>query len=143
MKKKNKKALTLIEVMIVMLILGLISGLFMFNMKGSLEEGKAFKTEQASHQIQEILSMQMAMGTDREMIEKDPELVLKNSKMFKDPKNMLKDGWGFPYQIEVSTDDEIFVRSEKFLTYVQKQKNISDEAMREKYSWMFPPPKVG
>jgi len=35
------------------------------------------------------------------------------------------------------------VRSEKFLTYVQKQKNISDEAMREKYSWMFPPPKVG
>ena len=65
--------------MIVMLILGLISGLFMFNMKGSLEEGKAFKTEQASQQIQEIFSMQIAMGVDPESIQKEPELVLKNA----------------------------------------------------------------
>ncbi|MBM3195525.1 MAG: type II secretion system protein [Chlamydiae bacterium] len=143
MKKKAKKALTLIEIMIVMLILGLISGLFMFNMKGSLEEGKAFKTEQASQQIQEIFSMQIAMGVDPETIQKEPELVLKNAKMFKDPKSMLKDGWGVPYQIEVSEDDEVFVRSEKFLTYVQKQKNISEEALKEKYSWMFPPAKIG
>jgi general secretion pathway protein G len=142
MKKKGKKGLTLIEIMIVMLILGLISGLFMYNMKGSLEEGKAFKTEQASQQIQEIFSMQIAMGVDPELVEKEPELVLKNAKMFKDPKSMLKDGWGVSYKIEVSEDDEVFVRSDKFLTYVQKQKNLSEDILKEKYSWMFPPQKL-
>lgn len=142
MKKKGKKGLTLIEIMIVMLILGLISGLFMYNMKGSLEEGKAFKTEQASQQIQEIFSMQIAMGVDPELVQKEPELVLKNAKMFKDPKSMLKDGWGVSYKIEVSEDDEVFVRSDKFLTYVQKQKNLSEDILKEKYSWMFPPEKL-
>ena len=142
MKKKGKKGLTLIEIMIVILILGLISGLFMYNMKGSLEEGKAFKTEQASQQIQEIFSMQIAMGVDPEFVQKEPELVLKNAKMFKDPKSMLKDGWGVSYKIEVSEDDEVFVRSDKFLTYVQKQKNLSEDIMKEKYSWMFPPQKL-
>jgi prepilin-type N-terminal cleavage/methylation domain-containing protein len=142
MKKKGKKGLTLIEIMIVILILGLISGLFMYNMKGSLEEGKAFKTEQASQQIQEIFSMQIAMGVDPELVQKEPELVLKNAKMFKDPKSMLKDGWGVSYKIEVSEDDEVFVRSDKFLTYVQKQKNLSEDIMKEKYSWMFPPQKL-
>lgn len=142
MKKKGKKGLTLIEIMIVMLILGLISGLFMYNMKGSLEEGKAFKTEQASQQIQEIFSMQIAMGVDPELVQKEPELVLKNAKMFKDPKSMLKDGWGVSYKIEVSEDDEVFVRSDKFLTYVQKQKNLSEDILKEKYSWMFPPQKL-
>jgi prepilin-type N-terminal cleavage/methylation domain-containing protein len=142
MKKKGKKGLTLIEIMIVMLILGLISGLFMYNMKGSLEEGKAFKTEQASQQIQEIFSMQIAMGVDPELVQKEPELVLKNAKMFKDPKSMLKDGWGVSYKIEVSEDDEVFVRSDKFLTYVQKQKNLSEDILKEKYSWMYPPQKL-
>jgi prepilin-type N-terminal cleavage/methylation domain-containing protein len=142
MKKKGKKGLTLIEIMIVMLILGVISGLFMYNMKGSLEEGKAFKTEQASQQIQEIFSMQIAMGVDPELVQKEPELVLKNAKMFKDPKSMLKDGWGVSYKIEVSEDDEVFVRSDKFLTYVQKQKNLSEDILKEKYSWMYPPQKL-
>ncbi|MBM3197178.1 MAG: type II secretion system protein [Chlamydiae bacterium] len=142
MKKKGKKGLTLIEIMIVMLILGLISGLFWYNMKGSLEEGKAFKTEQASQQIQEIFSMQIAMGVDPELVQKEPELVLKNAKMFKDPKSMLKDGWGVSYKIEVSEDEEVFVRSDKFLTYVQKQKNLSEDILKEKYSWMFPPEKL-
>lgn len=142
MKKKGKKGLSLIEIMIVMLILGLISGLFMYNMKGSLEEGKAFKTEQASQQIQEIFSMQIAMGVNPELVQKEPELVLKNAKMFKDPKSMLKDGWGVSYKIEVSEDDEVFVRSDKFLTYVQKQKNLSEDILKEKYSWMFPPQKL-
>jgi prepilin-type N-terminal cleavage/methylation domain-containing protein len=142
MKKKGKKGLTLIEIMIVILILGLISGLFMYNMKGSLEEGKAFKTEQASQQIQEIFSMQIAMGVDPELVQKEPELVLKNAKMFKDPKSMLKDGWGVSYKIEVSEDDEVFVRSDKFLTYVQKQKNLSEDILKEKYSWMYPPQKL-
>ena len=114
----------------------------MYNMKGSLEEGKAFKTEQASQQIQEIFSMQIAMGVDPELVQKEPELVLKNAKMFKDPKSMLKDGWGVSYKIEVSEDDEVFVRSDKFLTYVQKQKNLSEDIMKEKYSWMFPPQKL-
>ncbi|MFZ4772774.1 MAG: type II secretion system protein [Chlamydiia bacterium] len=141
MKKKAKKAMTLIEVMIVMLILGLIAGLFMYNMKGSLEEGKAFKTEQASHQIQEILSMQIALGAEKEQVAENPERVLKNSRMFKDPKAMLKDGWGKPYKVTVTDDDEVFVRSEKFLSYVQQQRQYSDDTMREKYSWMFPPAK--
>jgi general secretion pathway protein G len=138
MKKKSKKGLTLIEVMIVMLILGLISGLFMYNMKGSLEEGKAFKTEQASLQLQQILSMQIAMGVDPSRVNEDPAAVLASSKMFKDPKTMLKDGWGNPYSILVDQDGEVFVTSQKFLEYTEKQKSLSKEAMQEKFPWMYP-----
>jgi hypothetical protein len=54
----------------------------------------------------------------------------------------LKDGWGVSYKIEVSEDDEVFVRSDKFLTYVQKQKNLSEDILKEKYSWMYPPQKL-
>ena len=48
--KKSKKAMTLLEVMIVIFIIGIISSVIGYNMKGSLEKAKAFKTE--IHKIQ-------------------------------------------------------------------------------------------
>ncbi len=142
-KKKAKKGLTLIEVMVVMMILGLITGLFMRNTTGRLEEGKAFRTEQGSRQVQEVLAMQIAMGIDKETIVSRPDEVLKAGRIFTDPKAMLKDGWGNQYTIEIADDDEVYVRSDRFLQYMQNKKDFSDEVLKEKYSWMFPPAKMG
>ena len=46
-KKKKQYALTLIEIMIVIVLIGLIGSVIGANMKGSLDEGKAFKTKYA------------------------------------------------------------------------------------------------
>ena len=56
MRKKN--FLTLLEIMIVIALITIIGGVLGYNMKGSLEKGKAFKTEQAIKQIDDILSVQ-------------------------------------------------------------------------------------
>ncbi len=100
MKKKKKKfALTLIEIMIVIVLIGLIGSVIGANMKGSLDEGRAFKTKYAMEQIKDILMLEVAKGETIETVVAEKEKYLANSGMVKNAKKMLKDGWGEEFQI--------------------------------------------
>ncbi len=63
--------MTLIEIMIVILLIGMIGGALAFNMRGSMDEGKKFKTRQNIARVYDILMMEHAEGTSlEEVVEK-------------------------------------------------------------------------
>ena len=102
MYKQKKKAITLLEIMIVIFLIGLIGSVIGYNVKGSLEEGKAFKTEQGALQIQDILSLEASDGTPLEEIIDRPAYYLKRSGLCKNYDKLLKDGWGKPYELSLT-----------------------------------------
>lgn len=117
---KKKRAFTLLEIMVVVFLIGLIGSVVGYNMKGSLEEGKVFKTEQAKEQIEDLLNLQIAQGYPVSDVESDPGKYLQNAGHSK-PKNLLKDGWGQPFEI-YTVRGEIRVRSQKLKNYNEKKK---------------------
>ena len=50
--------------MIVMFLIALITGVIAYNYRGTLEEGKAFKTKAAMEKIETILSLEIANHPD-------------------------------------------------------------------------------
>lgn len=126
--KKSKKAMTLLEVMIVIFIIGIISSVIGYNMKGSLEKAKAFKTEEGMRKIKEIFELEMAQGTTnlQEIIE-SPDDVLQNSGLVNSGKEMLKDGWGVPYQITLSQRGNVILKSAAFDRYKLKHQKKHKE----------------
>lgn len=122
--KKRKQNLTLLEIMIVIVLIGLIGSVIGFNMKGSLDEGKAFKSRQAKEQIRDILMLEVAQGANIEDVVKSKELYLQNSGLVKNPKNYLKDGWGTEFEVRVGGrgHDTIVVESAKLKAYEQKKR---------------------
>lgn len=99
MDKIQKKAFTLLEIMIVIFLIGTIVSVVGYNMKGSLDKGKVFKTEQAKRQIQDILLLAVAQGASLQEVVANPETYLKNSGLISDVDKLLKDGWGKRMQI--------------------------------------------
>lgn len=96
-KKKKKRAVTLIEIMIVIMLIGLIGGALAFNMRGSVDKGKIFKSEQNAARVYDALMMASASGdfkledcTDTDKI----KAALKKSVLIKDADKVLVDGWG-------------------------------------------------
>jgi general secretion pathway protein G len=85
--------------MIVIVLIGLIGSVIGANMKGSLDEGRAFKTKYAMDQIKDVLMLEVAKGESIETVVAQKEQFLENSGMVKDVKKMLKDGWGEEFQV--------------------------------------------
>lgn len=121
MKKQKKHAITLLEIMVVIFLIGLIGSVIGFNVKGSLEEGKAFKTEQAISQIQDILLLELAEGADPEEVEAAPEDYLRKSGLCKDPAKLIKDGWGERFAIQIEDRQTIHVTSATYAKYLAKK----------------------
>lgn len=124
MKKQRKKkhSLTLMEIMIVIVLIGLIGSVIGVNMKGSLDEGKAFKTRQAKNQITDILMLEVAQGTSIDDVIKEPSRYLANSGLVKNPDKLLKDGWGTPFSIGLGdSKDDIKVVSENLKAFDRKK----------------------
>ncbi len=117
---KKKRAFTLLEIMMVIFLIGLIGSIIGYNMKGSLDEGKAFKTEQAILKVQDILELQIARGADPKKIEEDPAKELKTSGMVKKVSAYTKDGWGEPMKIKVRGSD-VIVESKKLNEFKAKK----------------------
>ena len=121
--KIKKRSITLLEIMIVIFLIGLIGGAIGVNLKGSIEKGKVFKTEQAQKQVKDVLLLQVAEGSDIDDVIKDPVEYLKESGLVKDPKEMLLDGWKKPFQISKNKiGDDIIVISETLDNYKKKSK---------------------
>jgi general secretion pathway protein G len=117
--RRKKRALTLLEIMIVIVLIGLIGSVIGFNMKGSLDEGRAFKTRMARDQIQDILMLEVARGTPIEKVVAEKEKYLASSGLVKNPAKFLKDGWSQDFEVSVDgrSNGTIIVKSEKLKAY--------------------------
>lgn len=133
MKIRRKSPITLLEIMIVIFLIALVGGVVGYNMKGSLEKGKAFRTEEAQRQIRDVLLM-MASEKDKDLktVAEDPSKYLKLSGLVKDEKKLLRDGWGNDFEINVSKGgDDLVVYSDQLIRYRNKQRGIES---RKQYS---------
>lgn len=127
--KCRKRAMTLLEIMIVIFIIGIISSVIGYNMKGSLEKAKAFKTKEGIKKIKEIFELELAQGAaNLEDIVKHPDQVLKNSGLVSHPKDMLKDGWGVAYTITASPRGGVQVKSQAFDRYQERHRPAPKES---------------
>ncbi len=122
---KKKRHLTLIEVMIVIVIIGLIGSVVAYNMRGSLEEGKIFKTQQGGAQVYNILSLEVARGNTITDVQATWEQKIKDSPLAAKPKQLVRDGWGELYNVEVGKDhrnnDDLIVTSQKYTEIYKKR----------------------
>lgn len=128
--------MTLLEIMIVIFIIGIIGSVIGYNMKGSLEEGKAFKSEQGSKQVYDILTLEIAKGGKIDDIVANPEKYLQLSGFAKNPKKLLQDGWGKDYLIARNGEDDLFVVSDTYLKYKNKKSPIDFDDLKETLPWM-------
>lgn len=125
---KKKKPFTLLEIMIVILLIGLIGSVIGYNMKGSLDEGRAFKSEQAAAQIRDILELEFAKDDQlkAEDVESDPATYLKRSGLVKNPDKIINDGWGNKFVISIDESRNISVSSEALDNYNAKKKETEN-----------------
>lgn len=118
----KKRFLTLLEIMIVIALITIIGGVLGYNMKGSLEKGKAFRTEQSIKQIEDILLLEYAKGEGSlEEIADNAKEVIARSGLAKDPAELLKDGWGEDIVIKpLKTEDGFKVYSKRYKEYKKR-----------------------
>ncbi len=125
MKKLNKKRqfITLIEMMIVMFLIAMITGVIAYNYTGSLEEGKAFKTKAGIDKIHTVLDLYLATHPeDKEHVDTQWKRIIEESQLVKNAKELIRDGWGEEYQISKGNDEEIVIKSQRYEAYKNKNK---------------------
>ena len=121
--KRKKRPLTLLEIMIVIFLIGLIGSVIGYNVKGSLDEGKAFRSEQGAAQIRDILLLEVAKGHSIETVLEKKEIFLTSSGLVKDVKKLLNDGWGEPYEISANRyGSDIVIKSNKLKAYNERKR---------------------
>lgn len=122
-KKKPKHFFTLLEIMIVIFLIGIIGSVVGYNMKGSLEKGKVFRTQQAMEQIEDAITLQLASGkTSKKEIETNLIKVLRDVGIFKKPDDLAKDGWGCEFKVTVDeATGQIYIFSAKYDEYLKNK----------------------
>lgn len=110
--KKKKRAMTLIEIMVVITLIGIVGGALAVNMRGSIHKGKVFQTEQNCERVYEVLMMEYASsGSSLKEIVENKEDILTAAAWCKDGKKLLKDAWGEDLIVQVTprgNDLEVF-----------------------------------
>ncbi len=131
--RKKKQALTLLEIMIVICLIGLIGSVICYNMKGSLEEGKAFKTVRAKEQLHDILMLEVSKGYSVDEVIANKITFLKNSGLAKDPAKLLVDGWNNEFEIRADQyGSDILISSRAHEKYLSRKKtNMGNLAKNE------------
>jgi len=137
MKIKRKSPLTIIEVMIVIFIISIVGGVMTHNMKGSLVKGRAFKTETASREAYDILSLELASGTPLDDILTNPSSILIHSGLVKNPKKLLQDGWGKDFQLVRLNDEDFVLYSKTWIDYLLVDKKMQPIEIEEAYPWAY------
>ncbi len=128
---RKKRAITLLEIMIVILLIGLIGGVVSYNLKGTLDKGKAFASDEGAKKLEDILNLEIQQGTmtSQEIAQDTSDnravvrSVVLNSGLIsaKQVDKFLKDGWGEFYTIGID-GTQVSVKSDKLKDYKQKQK---------------------
>lgn len=119
----KKRALTLLEIMIVIFLITLITGTIGYSMKGTLEKGRAFRTEQGLEQLHDLLLIALADGAVPEEVAKSPETALKGLGLAKDPAKLVLDGWNERFEIKLSpARNDFSIRSLAYQRYKNRMK---------------------
>lgn len=105
-----KRTLTLMELMVVIVIIGLVSSVVAYNVRGSLNRGRLFKTEQAMNMLDDFISLEVTPDKIHDFI-KDPKTVLKETGLAKDVDKLLTDGWGSKFVIKEEKGAKVRIRS--------------------------------
>ena len=114
---KKKRSVTLIEIMIVIMLIGLIGGALAFNMRGSMDQGRAFKSEQNLSRVENILMLELAQDRAAKEIADNWQMYVKNSPLAGGSNNdCTKDGWKKEFKVKVD-GDAISVSSKKLTEY--------------------------
>lgn len=118
MHKKKRRLITLIEIVIVMFLIAMITGVVAYNYTGTLEKGKAFKTEMGIERLTTILNLAVSEnpGVVNEVQGRWQEIV-RSSPLVNKPDELINDGWGNPYQVGVDEDGNIHVTSSRYEEY--------------------------
>lgn len=126
LKSVKRRFITLIEMMIVMFLIALITGVIAYNYKGSLDEGKAFKTKTGIEKLQTILNLEIAKRPDlRKEINTHWRAIVESSPLVHDPQALEKDGWGDEYHVEYDEQkDSVSVNSRRFDEYKDKHPGL-------------------
>jgi type II secretory pathway pseudopilin PulG len=139
---RKKRAITLLEIMIVILLIGLIGGVVSYNLKGTLDKGKAFASDEGAKKLEDIINLelqQQAAITAKDIAEDKSNnrnvvkgLVLSSGLISsKQAEKFLKDGWGEFYTI-TQAGDQVKVKSEKHKEYKRQQKAKASNAKSAK-----------
>lgn len=120
----QKRFITLVEMMIVMFLIAMITGVIAYNYSGSLEEGKAFKTKAGIEKIKTILALESS-DADLESAKDGWQALVRKSPLVQNADELLKDGWGGEYDVRVEEDPNegkmIVVSSKKYEEYTKKK----------------------
>ena len=119
--------------MIVIVLIGLIGGVVAYNVAGSLEEGKAFKTKQGASQLGNALMFEVA-STDKGVEDLPNEwiTVLETSPLVRNKgKDLKTDGWGKKYKVSLDNEGQLEISSEKYTNwYAHKHSHYDDDEVR-------------
>ena len=116
----QRRYVTLIEMMIVMFLIALITGVLAYNFRGTLDEGKAFKTRTGIERLTTILNLAIADGaTSIDEVETNWENTVKRSPLVQNANVLTKDGWGQKYSVTVE-DEEVIIHSARYEAYIRK-----------------------
>ncbi len=135
---RKKRAITLLEIMIVILLIGLIGGVVSYNLKGTLDKGKAFSSREGARKLEDILNLEIQQGTKNATEiardKSDDRAIVRacviNSGLISDQqiKKFLKDGWGEFFIIrKVVGENQVSVSSRKLDLYRQTHIEDPDE----------------
>ena len=123
MKKLRKRFITLVEIMIVMILIALITGVLAVNFRGSLDEGKVFKTKAGIEKLSAILNLELAKHPNLSDSISDPNVwheLVRKSALVQNPSDLIKDGWGEEYKVEME-DGQVKVRSTGLENYEKRK----------------------
>lgn len=125
MKNVKRRYITLIEIMIVMFLIALITGVVAYNYRGSLDEGKAFKTKAAIEKLETILNLRLSENPDMaNNINSEWQSIVRSSPLVANPDALIKDGWGATYDVSVDENGVVHVRSQNYEEYVKTHQTM-------------------
>jgi len=132
MQKLKKRFLTLIEMMIVMFIIAMITGVLAYRYTGSLDEGRAFKTKVAIERLSTILNLKAADNPEfLDDVTSQWQDAVVASPLVSNPRDFLRDGWGGEFVV-TNEDGVIVVHSPSYEKYHQNNQTMfSNEGSRQ------------
>lgn len=123
--KIKRRFVTLIEMMIVMFLIALITGVVAYNYRGTLEEGKVFKTKTGIQKLETILNLEVAKNPQLSgNIKSNWQAIILNSPMVHDPQALIVDGWGMPYDVDIDDNGAVKVTSQRYNEYLRAHHQI-------------------
>lgn len=118
MKSLKRRFVTLIEMMIVMFLIALITGVVAYNYRGTLDEGKAFKTKVGIEKLETILNLAVSDNPNLNLTGEGWKEYIRHSPLVQNASALERDGWGQAYDVSIDNNtNAIHVTSQKFDDY--------------------------